>query len=290
MKPYDRFLVDKSNYTTTSWSRFETALSDAKMLLDGLYNSNDHTPSIRNIGPLQAGEVGLPEDKILQETADDAADALETAYTELLSKEYVDQGVFWQRNISAMLTQLKAAYDNSTAYETDSYSTFKAAYDAAKGYSDQYGAVTEVSTKTTIDGYQTQAKSLWESYYTGLKSVGEDITVSFRVADNRALSNNPQFILDPQEGTYYNSGVALTDGNVSLQNLVTAAGLTLDAKGDSTNNMYEWLVYLNGVLVRPAGWMTASGLSITRTNTMEMDWADRTHRILLRLAAHRKFR
>ncbi len=271
---YNDHLPRKSDYTAKSWNEFETGLQDAKALLAALYNP-DGSPSSRNIGP-DSSVSEPPEDAIYQEDVDDADEALRNAYAGLTSFYAIDQGKFWQKNVSAMLNQLKKAYDNPSAYESVSHSAFKAAYESARTYYNQNGDVTGTASKAVVDGYEVQAKTLWESYYTGLKSAGDSIHVSFRVADNRALNDNPDYILPSREGLYYNDRVALSGGNVSLQNLVDAAGLTLDAKGDGSNNMYEWLVYLNGVLVRPADMRgDQSSLSISRRQSNDLiDWAD----------------
>ncbi len=262
-----------SDYTALSWNRFKTALQNAQELMDALYNQ-DGSPSDRNIGPDSAVSPE-PSDAIHQSDMDAAAASLTSAYDSLLQIYDVNQGIFWQRNVSAMLTQFKAAYDKPMAYETTSFTTFKTAYDSAQSFLTLNGAITEASAKTAVDGYQVQAKALWESYYTGLKSAGSSINVSFRVADNRALNSNPAYVLDPKEGTYYNSHVTLS-GGFTLQNLVDTAGLSLNSQGDGDSNMYEWLVYLNGVLMRPADQSADQNvLSINKKQVSDVvDWTD----------------
>ena len=254
----------EETYTEASKTALRTALAEAEALLDALYDE-DGAATDRNWGPARTGDA--PENAIQQADVDASTKKLAEAEQGLVSFDLLDRAALAYDNIQPMLDLFQGAAGNADAYEAESFSAFQTAYKRAAELVETHGSITEQSPAEAIQGYPEAAKALWESYYQGLRSSGETVRVTLRVADNRALNSNPDYVLPAAEGTF-EGAFSLPAGTATVQSLVDAAGLELAAKGDGNQNDYVWALYLNGVLVRDV----SEGLEQNSLSVLKGQW------------------
>ena len=219
-----------SDFTEPTANAYRAALQTAKDYLATLFDSTGSAVDGVNIADHQY-------------VADGCADALTAAVSGLLNKEDVGMFEVYRGTISS-LNCLFDETENGGRYTESSWNAFTTARNSANDYLAAH-PITANSTGTELQQYRTLAEAYWSACY-NLTPSG-NAAVSLRFADNGG-AKYPDSAVD--------SGLALYSDSVTL---TAETGYTLEAlltKADIASKLtslggYTYLVYVNGVLLRP---------------------------------------
>ena len=220
-----------SDYTESTANAYRTAMQNAKDYLDSLFDSSTGEAN-KNVN-IAAN----------QDIADGYATALTAAVSGLLNKEDVGMFEVYRGTISS-LNSLFAETENSGRYTDASWRAFTADRDAANDYAAAY-PVTASSTGAELQQYRALAEAYWSACY-NLTPSG-DAVVSLRFADNGG-AKYPDSAVDSALALYSGSVTLTQSTGYTLEALLQNAGLADDLTIES---FYTYLVYVNGVLLRP---------------------------------------
>ena len=219
-----------SDFTEPTANAYRAALGAAKTYLASLFTSTGDAVEGVNIADHQY-------------IADGYADDLTAAVSGLLNKE--DEGMFdVYRGTISSLNSLFDETENGGRYTVSSWNAFTSARDEATVYATSH-PVTNSSTGTELQKYRTLAEAYWSACY-NLTPSGT-ATVSLRFADNGG-AKNPDSAVNSTLALYSNSVTLTSETGYTLEDLMTKA----DIASELTNQGgYTYLVYVNGVLLRP---------------------------------------
>ena len=223
------------NFTSGTAATFEAARENAQAYLDSLFDNGIAT------------EINIAAN---QSVADGYASTLLTARNNLLSKELLEDVQKYRDTI----VKLDTVFKDLDSEDYSNWSVFAEDKAAAAALIEEH-PVNENLTRSQYDLYASTARDYWLAAY-GLRSkAAPKVTVYF--SDDFGM-RHPEHAM----GSAYAETLTMEDGTYTLKELLTQAGLTtLDHLGtsrsyDSGGLLWDdWLVYINGVLVRDPRWV-----------------------------------
>ena len=220
--------VTKDTTSLATWSAYQDALTDARALLDSLFDG-DGAPTDENVADNQ-------------EEVDAAADALKEAAGNL-DQRIGTEDVARSETALAEIKLLADQYDPDELieddYTPDSWNTFVSARTAALDVWQKSQSYTGMGKKQLAE--QTDAMDSLRAACYGLTETKTSITVHFSAVDSYAVQKGVDSM------AVNTCDLSMTPGS-TVADALTQAGVTL-----STKSLGRIAVYLNGLLYFPAG-------------------------------------
>ncbi len=260
------YLRDSSEYTEDSWAAFAAQLIESEDLLASLYVQDEGETKGNPTAINQASYQGT-----VDASAADLAAAMDELVYEVSFNNMKNAATIAYDSISVVAGLFDPAKMTAGDYTEASWQAFTAARTEIMA---AYAAgIPQGGTAAAMEGLTAlvcEYEAFWEACYWGLESAGNSVTVSLEIVDAAGTFHPEYAMAGANNGSgYYNSALTvpksdktydgennLIDNNFSVEDALSAAGITLDSTMAYTTDIYNWsfsvqyAVFINDVLYR----------------------------------------
>jgi hypothetical protein len=201
--------------TAVSHALLDAALRPAQEVLDQLFDDD---------GNATAYNIAANQDAV-----DAAVASFDEPFSKVVNVSQLPSYAHFKDNVDG-LNRLTAGLSPSD-YTAESWAAFDAARRAMADYRKANGDLNaETTLREHMNAYRDLAIAYHNSYYKGLKSDADEITVKLRVTDDMG-ARHPGMALTDASTAWFEESITLTGGNHSLRDLFDAAGLDWNKAG-----------------------------------------------------------